>query len=105
MHRFGRWIIVGTLAVGGLAGAHEHAKGQGTEKTSLSEVPASVRSTFEKEANGGQIEELRRDTRNGKTVFNGEVVKDGKGTDLCVGSDGKIIDKSKAHDEAGEHEK
>jgi uncharacterized membrane protein YkoI len=72
----------------------------------MEELPAAVQATFKKEAKGGQIEELRKETRkNGSVIYEGEIVKNGKGRDLEVSSTGKVLERGKAHDESSEHEK
>jgi hypothetical protein len=78
----------------------EHAH----RKLPLDQLPASVRSTFDREAAGGQIEELRSEQRNGTTVYEGEIIANGKGTKLEVGSDGKVLKRSAPHQEMNEHE-
>ncbi len=108
MRHVGRWIIVGTLALGGLAGVaganEENEADHAHKKVKMNDLPSSVRSTFQKEAAGGQIEELRKETRNGKTIYEGEVVSNGKGTDLEVAADGTLLERSASHDEATERE-
>lgn len=108
MRHVGRWIIVGTLALGGLAGTaradEENEAGHAHKKVNLNDLPSSVRSTFQKEASGGKIEELRKETQNGKTIYEGEVVSNGKGTDLEVAADGTVLERSASHDEASERE-
>jgi uncharacterized membrane protein YkoI len=96
------------LAVGGLAGTvradHEKKDGHAHQKVNLSDLPSAVRSTFQKEAKGGEIEELRKETRNGKTIYEGEVVSNGKGTNIEVSEEGKVLERSKPHSEATESE-
>jgi hypothetical protein len=48
---------------------------------------------------------LRKETRHGKVIYEGEIVKAGKGVDLEVGSDGKVVLRGKTHDESKEHER
>jgi hypothetical protein len=108
MTRIGRWVIAGTLALGGFAGtsvAHERGEaGHAHKKVTMDQLPAAARATFQKEAQGGEIEELRSEKRNGKTIYEGEVVSNGKGTDLQVGEDGTLLERSKPHDEASERD-
>ncbi len=106
MRQVGRWIVIGALGLGGFVGTARAHQGKHAEGTlNMSDLPSSVRSTFEKESKGGEVEGLRKATKNGKTVYEGEVVQNGKGTDLEVSENGKVLDRSKAHDEATEHEK
>ncbi len=107
MMRLGRWLMVGAFALGGMAGtaaAHGKSEEHAGKKISLQELPSSVRSTFEQEASGGQIEELRSMKSGGKLIYEGEVVQNGKGTDLKVASDGSVLSRSAPHDEATEQE-
>lgn len=108
MSMLGRWTLVGALALGGFGGtalARGGGEAHGTHQdVTLQELPAPVRSTFQKEAQGGRLEELERKSENGKTVYEGEVVKNGKGTELEVGADGSVLQREPSHDEAAEHE-
>ncbi len=109
MRNFGRFLVVGALALGGFAGsasANHGEKGEGHahKKLQMTDLPQAVSSTFQAEANGGQIEELRSEKRAGKTIYEGEVVKNGKGTDLRVGEDGTVLERGTPHEEANEPE-
>ncbi len=104
MQRIARWLAVGALALGGVTGTALANQRHAQHKTTVDQLPAAVRSTFEKEARGGTIEDLRQETRKGKTMYEGEVVHQGKGVDLEVDEDGSLLKRSAAHDEATEHE-
>jgi hypothetical protein len=102
MRNIGRWVFAGTLAVGGLGGiawAHGEHK-----KVTLDELPTAVQQTFQKEAAGGQVQELRAVKHAGKTMYEGEIVENGKGTELKVAQDGSIVKRGTPHDEATEQE-
>jgi hypothetical protein len=108
MRNIGRWVFAGALALGGFGGT-AFAHGQGEEghahkKVTMDQLPSAVQSTFQKEAAGGQIEELRSEQRGGKTIYEGEVVQNGKGTELQVSENGSILKRGKTHDEATERE-
>jgi len=107
MKRLAIGLMGAFLGTAGLGHAFANeAKERGTP-IEESNLPTAVKSTFDKEAKGGQVEELRRDMRkNGKVVYTGEVVKNGKGTDLEVSEQGKVLHRGKSHDESkekGEH--
>lgn len=106
--RLGHWVFAGALALGGLGGtAFAHGKaeeGHRGQKMTMEQLPSAVQSTFQKESSGGQVEELRSEKRGGKTVYQGEVVRDGKGTELQVSEDGSILKRGSSHNEATEHE-
>ena len=110
MRNIGRWVLAGTLAVGGLGGGMAFAHGTSGEeeqgkKVTMGELPSAVQSTFQSEAKGGQVEELHSLQRNGKTVYKGEIVSNGKGTELQVSENGKILKRSASHNEAAEHQR
>jgi hypothetical protein len=107
MNKLGRWVFAGTLALGGFTGtalANEHEEGHAHKKMTIEQLPAPARATFEKEAKGGNIEELRSEKRSGKTIYEGEVVSNGMGTELQVSEDGTVVKRSAAHDESKERE-
>jgi hypothetical protein len=97
MGLLGGWLAVSAPAH---AFAHEHEQGQ---PTTMTDVPAAVKTTFDKESKGGKVEELRKETtKDGRTFYWGEVVKGGKGTELKVDDSGKVVHRGKAHDESME---
>ena len=95
MKRLAIGLMGAFLGTAGLGHAFANeAKERGTP-IEESNLPTAVKSTFDKEAKGGQVEELRRDMR-----------KNGKGTDLEVSEQGKVLHRGKSHDESkekGEH--
>ena len=100
-------VLAGTLGLGGVGramadedeGNHEH------QSVTMAELPPAAQKTFKKEAKGGKIEELRKETRkNGTMVYEAEIVKNGKGTDIEVNADGKVVERGKTHDETSEPE-
>jgi hypothetical protein len=108
MHKMATLLFAGALAVGGSgrARAEENERGHSHQSVTMAELPAAVRSTLKREAKGGKIEELRKETtKDGAVRYEAEIVKDGKGTDLEVSADGKVLERGKTHDESSEHEK
>jgi uncharacterized membrane protein YkoI len=108
MRKLATLFLAGVLGagLGGRALADENESGHEHQSVKMEELPAAVQATFKKEAKGGQIEELRKETRkNGSVIYEGEIVKNGKGRDLEVSSTGKVLERGKAHDESSEHEK
>jgi len=101
-------LLAGALSVGGIgrATADENEGGHEHQAVTMAELPAAAQKTLNREAKGGRIEELRKETRkNGTVVYEAEIVKNGKGTDIEVGADGKVLERGKTHDESSEHEK
>ncbi len=107
MRSIGRFILAGTLAMGAFAGtaaARGHGEAKKGQEMTLGELPPAVRSTFNEEARGGKIEELHKKKEDGKTIYEGEVIKGGKGSDLEVSESGKVLKRGAPHEEATEHE-
>lgn len=104
-----KWAMVaGAAMIGAVAvavwAAEKEAK---EEKVSLDQVPAAVKATILKAAEGGAVKEVERESRDGKTVYEADVVKDGKEIELQVAEDGKLIareDGDKEEKEEGDDE-
>jgi uncharacterized membrane protein YkoI len=112
MRKLATLLLAGLLGAGfgvrALANENENENESGHEHKSvtMAELPPAVQSTFKQEAKGGKIEELRKETRkDGSVIYEGEIVKNGKGTDIEVNSAGKVVERGKTHDESSEHEK
>ena len=108
MHKLATLLLAGALGLGGWAQAlaEENEGGHEHQSVTMADLPAAVQSTFKREAKGGQIEELRKETRkDGKVIYEAEIVKNGKGTDIEVSAEGKVLERGKSHDESKEHEK
>lgn len=104
MKILGRWLLVGTFAVGGLGGtAFARAagdEGYGHKTLTMDQLPAAVRATFQREASGGQIKDLHSKERGGKTLYEGEVVTNGKVSELKVSPDGSLLERERQeHDD------
>ena len=100
-------LLAGALGLGGVgrAFADENEAGHEHQPVTMAELPAPVQKTLQREAKGGKLEELRKETRkDGRVIYEAEVVKNGKGTDIEVGADGKVLERGKAHDEKSEPE-
>jgi len=100
-------VLAGALALGGVGravadedeGSHEH------QSVTMADLPAAVQKTLKREAKGGKVEELRKESRKDGTVaYEAEIVKNGKGTDIEVSADGKVLERGKTHDEKAEPE-
>src|SRR5205823_8072408 len=105
MHKLATLLIAGALGLGlgGRALADENEGGHEHQSVTMAELPAPVQTTLNREAKGGKVEELRKETRKDGTVaYEAEIVKKGKGTDLEVSSNGKVIERGKTHDESSE---
>jgi hypothetical protein len=111
MRKLAMVVLGGALLAGGAGGAladpAASAKGNAAakhESVKLADLPASARAALEREAQGGKIEELRKETNNGMVSYEAEIVKDGKGTDVAVSDKGMVLERGNAHNEGREVE-
>jgi len=63
------------------------------EEVSLDDVPAAVKATILKEAAGAEIEEVVKETEDGHTVYEAELIINGQETDIKVAADGTLLGK------------
>jgi len=99
-------FLMGALATGvsSRALAGENERGHEHESVKMVDLPAAVQATLKREAKGGKIDELRKETRkDGTVIYEAEIKKKGQGTDIQIDSNGKVIDRGESHDESSEH--
>ena len=107
MHKLTTLLLAGALGLGlgGRVFADENESGHEHQSVKMAELPSAVQATLKKEAKGGKIEELRKETRkDGSVIYEAEIVKSGKGRDIEVNADGKVVERGKTHEEKSEHE-
>jgi uncharacterized membrane protein YkoI len=63
------------------------------EEISLDQVPEAVKTTMLKEADGAQIEEVVKETEDGKVVYEAEFEVDGQDVEIEVASDGTLLER------------
>ncbi len=108
-----RWMLVGAVAMALTimsassvrAKDEEKSKEESEVKMALKDVPAAVQATLVREAAGQSIKAVDKETKDGKTIYEVDVVIDGTNYEIVVGSDGRLISKKvdKEEDEkAGE---
>jgi uncharacterized membrane protein YkoI len=73
--------------------AREEKHEDGEVDVTLDQVPDAVRATILKEAAGHKIEEIERETRGGRTVYEAEWEVDGKEIEIKVAPDGTLLSK------------
>lgn len=99
------WKLIGLMAVVCLAlciGAVATKQAMDEEKeVSIKEIPAAVKATILAEAEGGTIEEIELETEDGKTVYEADVIIDGKEVEIQVAPDGTLLS-TKAEDDDGD---
>jgi len=69
------------------------------EQVSIDQVPAAVKATILEEAQGGTIEEIERETEDGKTVYEAEVIINGEEVEIEVAADGTLLSKKVEDDD------
>jgi len=72
---------------------HHGIEHESEEEISLAECPAPVKATLTKEAKGGTIKEIEKEVEDGKTLYEAEIVIDGKEYEVKVAPDGKLLSK------------
>jgi hypothetical protein len=93
-----RWTILTAISCGMLVAACASMNGDdkddANEQTvTLEQVPAAAKATLMKEAGAGRIDEIDKLMRNGKTVYEADVMLDGKKWEIAVSEDGKLLSK------------
>jgi uncharacterized membrane protein YkoI len=82
--------LVSPYVAGALGGDKDEKEGT-EEKVTLDQCPAAVQDTIKKEAAGGTIQEIEKETKGGVTIYEAEIVKDGKTVEIEVAADGKLL--------------
>jgi|SRR5215470_8895740 len=85
------WLAVASaLLVAGcsdLAGEERHTAGSG-EKVSVDQLPPPVKAAVEREAAGGQIQEISKGTERGRTSYEVKIAKGGQESTFRIAADG-----------------
>jgi len=89
-------VICLTLSLGAVAVKQAMDK---EVKVSIEEVPAAVRATILAEAEGGTINEIEMETEDGQTVYEADVIIDGREIEIEVAADGTLLGKETEDDE------
>ena len=77
----------------------EEAQESKEEKVKLEDCPKAVQDTIKKAAAGGKIEEIEKETENGKAVYEADVVIDGDEYEVKVAEDGKLLSKKQENED------
>jgi uncharacterized membrane protein YkoI len=73
--------------------------GNEEEKVKVENVPAAVRTTIDEQSAGGAVEDIARESEDGKTIYEVDVKVGGKDYELKIAEDGKLISKKLDEDE------
>ena len=73
--------------------------GKDEEKVKIDNVPAAVRTTIDEQTKGGVVEDIAKESEDGKTVYEVDAKMDGKDYEIKIAADGKLISKKLDEDE------
>ncbi len=88
-----RWMFSLAVVAGafGTAAAFEEHEKEVTVK--FVDVPAAVQKTLQEESRGATIDDVTKESENGKTVYEAEVKINGKSYNIEVAEDGTLLEK------------
>jgi len=93
--------IILSLSVFSLGLAPMPAFAAGEPKVTMDQLPAPVKATIEKEAKGGTVADIVRDTEKGKSFYEAHItLPNGKDRYVHVADDGKVLKRESAKKEA-----
>ena len=93
--------LIGLSVIGLLTLVAWAADGQ-EEKVALDQVPAAVKATILKEAAGAKITEVERETKDGKTIYEAEFLRDGREIEIQIAPDGTVLGREVENEEDDE---
>jgi hypothetical protein len=92
-------VVSSAVCLGCAALAIEEAQESKEEKVKLEDCPQAVQDTLKKASAGGKIEEIEKETEDGKVVYEAEVVIEGDEYEVKVAEDGKLLGKTLEDDD------
>jgi uncharacterized membrane protein YkoI len=85
------WLVIGAMALG--IGCAHKGKEENEVKLRPDEVPAAARAALEREAGGATINTVDKEMSGGKTVYETDVMMNGKNWEIKVDENGKLLSK------------
>jgi hypothetical protein len=89
-----RSLLTAALAVAVGAGAALRAS-SGEVKVTVEQTPPAVQETIKRELVGARLEDIAKKQRQGKTVYETDIVKDGYKWEVVIGEDGQVVSRIK----------
>jgi hypothetical protein len=86
-------VMIGMCGCAGMQRRTAEPAEAGETKVRLEQTPPAVRQTIERELVGAQLEDIARKERQGKTIYETDIIRNGHKWEVVVGEDGKIISK------------
>jgi hypothetical protein len=93
MHAKNALYALGVLLVVGTGGCASMRPEAGETKVRLDQTPAAVRQTIERELLGGRLEDIAMEKREGKNVYETDIIRDGQKWEVLIAEDGQILHK------------
>ncbi len=75
------------------------------QQLTMDQVPAPVKATLEREAKGGTVGQVTKETEKGKTFYEAQIMKNGKERYVHVAMDGKVLKRESAKKEQKEEQR
>lgn len=108
MRNYSKWIVALTLTTPLFATSAyadpPNAEDHPQDTVTMSDLPSPVQKTVQREAKGKTIESIKKETTNDKTVYEVELVSNGKGQEIEISDTGKVLQRHASHDERNEAE-
>ena len=84
-------VLLGGAPAVALAAEDQTEPKEETETIPLDKCPAKVQETLKKEAEGGELGEIVKQTEDGKTTYEAEIAKNDKAISVSVDAEGKLV--------------
>jgi hypothetical protein len=89
-------IVLGVAGAMALMGGCAWPSGkQKREELAITDVPAPVRATLERESAGGALTEIERRVAGGSVAYSADIVVKGAAWELTVAEDGAVLSKER----------
>ena len=96
--RYALIVLAGMLAVGGCKSMQKEPKEEEIEMT-LDQVPPAVREAITRESGGTPVGKIERERETGRTVYEIEMTKDGKRTEVEFDESGRVLKRETGADD------
>jgi hypothetical protein len=83
-------FLTAGLAVG-ICGVSALQASSGEVKVTVEQTPPAVQQTIQRELVGARLEDIAKKQRQGKTVYETDIIKDGYKWEVVVGEDGPVV--------------
>jgi hypothetical protein len=84
----------------GLTGCERTSSEERVAQTvAIYEVPLAVKTAIDQQSHGGSVSAIEKWTRNGKTLYEAPVSRNGQQRELTIGEDGKLVADRSGDDE------